>query len=62
MNKRITKLVKAARKVRMTEQEQYEQRVSFAYGSAKIENENVTRKMVVEAAHNSPKSTIGKAG
>ena len=50
MNKRLSKLVEQARKVRMTEPQRFEQRVSFAFGTAKIENDDVTREMVIEAA------------
>ena len=50
MNRRLSKLVEQARKVRMTEPQRFEQRISFAFGTAKIENDDVTREMVVEAA------------
>ncbi|WP_084658882.1 hypothetical protein [Pseudooceanicola batsensis] len=50
MNKRLNELVNFARTVRMSEPQKFEQRVSFAYGTANIENENVTREMVQKAA------------
>lgn len=50
MNAALEKLVEHARKVRMTEPQKTEQRISFAFGTAHIENENVTREMVVRAA------------
>lgn len=46
----IERLLSAARKVRMSEPEKREQRISFAFGTAKIENDDVTKEMVVEAA------------
>ena len=39
-----------ARTYRMTPEEEHEQRISFAYGNAKIENDRVTREMVEQAA------------
>ncbi len=50
MNASLERLVERARSVRMTEPQKAEQRISFAFGTAKIENENVTREMVVQAA------------
>ena len=46
----IEKLIEQARKIQMTEPQRVEQRISFAYGTAKIENDNVTREMVASAA------------
>ncbi len=50
MTKDLKKLVEAARRVSMSEKDKEEQRRSFAYGSAKIENDDVTRQMIDEAA------------
>jgi len=50
MSKSIEQLVKMAKQVRMSEPQKLQQRVSFAYGTAFIENENVTREMVEKAA------------
>ena len=50
MNISLQKLVESARGVRMTEPQKTEQRISFAFGTTKIENENVTREMVERAA------------
>ena len=50
MTGELEKLLNAARKVKMSEADREEQRRSFAYGSAKIENEDVTRQMIDEAA------------
>lgn len=50
MTHALSRLVAAASKVTMTQQEREEQRISFAYGSAKIENERVTEQMVRDAA------------
>ncbi len=46
----IETLIDRARTVRMTPAEQEAQRRSFAYGNAKIENDDVTRAMVDQAA------------
>ena len=43
-------LLEKAKKVKMTEAEQEEQRRSFAYGNTKIENDLITREMIDEAA------------
>ncbi len=50
MNASLVRLIESARTVRMTEPQKVEQRISFAFGTTKIENENITRQMVVEAA------------
>lgn len=50
MSKSIDQLIQMAKKVRMSEPHKLQQRVSFAYGTAYIENENVTREMVEKAA------------
>jgi len=50
MTKDLEKLLEAARRVKMTEEDKEVQRRSFAYGSAKIENDDVTREMINEAA------------
>ena len=39
-------LIEKARKYKMTEEEQEEQRKSFAYGNAVIENHNITRELI----------------
>lgn len=46
----LAKLLEVARKITMTDAEREEQRISFAYGSAKIENDLVTEEMVRDAA------------
>ncbi len=43
-------LVEKAKSVKMTDEEKEEQRRSFAYGSAKIENDDITRQIIDEAA------------
>ncbi len=50
MGEELKKLVEAAKRVRMTGDEQEEQRRSFAYGNAGLENDRITRKMVDEQA------------
>lgn len=49
MTESLDKLLAQARDVRMSKPEIDEQRVSFAFGTAYIENENVTREMVERA-------------
>lgn len=56
MTKRLQELIEKAKSVRMSEADQEEQRRSFAYGNAHIENERVTRQMVDEAAERIRKS------
>ena len=50
MNDSLKRLLALADKVQMTDQDREKQRRSFAYGSARIENEHVTREMVDDAA------------
>ncbi|MEL7300493.1 MAG: hypothetical protein AAFM92_08940 [Pseudomonadota bacterium] len=48
MSEHLKELVERAKRVRMTSPERQAQRVSFAFGTANIENEDVTREMVEE--------------
>lgn len=48
----LNSLVEKSRSVQMTECDKEDQRRSFAYGSAKIENNNITKQMIDEAAQN----------
>jgi len=50
MGKELEKLLEAARRVRMTREQAEEQRRSFAYGNAGLENDLITREMVDEQA------------
>jgi hypothetical protein len=50
MNAGLRKLIDIARRIEMTPQQRERQRRSFAYGSAHIENDRVTRDMVNQAA------------
>ena len=50
MNHALSKLIRAASKVAMTDAEREEQRISFSYGSAKIENDLITEDMVRDAS------------
>jgi len=50
MSKELEKLLEDARSVQMTPAQKEEQRRSFAYGNAKLENEFVTREMIDDAA------------
>lgn len=46
MNESLKRLIEIAGRVEMTPQQREKQRLSFAYGSAVIENSQVTRQMV----------------
>jgi hypothetical protein len=50
MSKKLEALLKAARNVIMTAEEHEQQRRSFAFGNANIENERVTRETIDRAA------------
>jgi len=50
MSKELQQLIEAAKKVDMTPAQLEEQRRSFAFGNANIENERVTRETVAKAA------------
>lgn len=50
MNRSLDELLKRARNVRMSKQDSEAQRQSFAFGSAAIENEEITRETVRTAA------------
>jgi hypothetical protein len=59
MTNELQQLLEAARKIVMTDNDKEEQRRSFAYGSAKIENDDVTREMVDEAAERLGQKSYG---
>jgi predicted RNA-binding protein with PIN domain len=46
MGKDLEELIRAAKLITMSESDKEEQRRSFAYGSAKIENDDITREMI----------------
>jgi hypothetical protein len=46
MSKELQRLLEAARARRQKPEEDEQQRRSFAYGNAKIENDRITREMV----------------
>ena len=50
MSEDLTKLLEAARSVPFSEAQREEQRCSFAYGNARIENPLVTRQTIDEQA------------
>ena len=56
MTRNLQELIEKSRAIKMSESEQEEQRRSFAYGSAKIENSDITRGLIDEAA-----TRLGKA-
>jgi hypothetical protein len=47
--KELEQLVERARKIEMTPDQVTAQRQSFAYGNTHIENDRITRQMVIEA-------------
>jgi hypothetical protein len=49
MTEELSKLIEAARTRPVSEGEREAQRVSFAYGNAKIENDDITWEMVEDA-------------
>jgi len=50
MGEELIKLLEMAKSVEMTREEKEEQRQSFAYGNANIENERITRETVQREA------------
>ena len=50
LSNHLEKLLRAARSVRMNSDQKEEQRRSFAFGNAGLENELITREMVDEQA------------
>ena len=54
MSQELDRLLEMAKKVSMTPEEQEEQRRSFAYGNARIENDKITREMIDQAADSLP--------
>jgi Fic family protein len=56
MSEELDKLIAMAKNVKMTAEEQEEQRRSFAYGNARIENERITWDHIRKAAESIPKT------
>ncbi|MBI2057829.1 MAG: hypothetical protein HYT63_02505 [Candidatus Yanofskybacteria bacterium] len=50
MRKDLQELINQAKKIKMTEEELEEQRISWAYGNLKLARPNVTRQEIEEAA------------
>ncbi|WP_426123210.1 hypothetical protein [Pararhizobium sp. PWRC1-1] len=50
MSTELNELIEKARKIVMNDDHREEQRRSFAYGSAKIENDDITREIIDQAA------------
>lgn len=46
----LDRLIEAARKIEMSDEDREEQRRSFAFGNANIENPRVTRELVDQVA------------
>lgn len=58
MTNRLEQLLEDTRSVKMTPEQQEQQRRSFAYGNANIENERVTREMVDDAAEQLDRESV----
>lgn len=50
MTGNLQELIEKSRSVQMSELDEEQQRRSFAYGSAKIENNDITRELIDQAA------------
>jgi len=50
LTQNLDKLIERARAVQMTPAQREEQRLSFAYGNTKIENDLITRELIAEQA------------
>jgi hypothetical protein len=50
MSPELAELIERARKVEMTDEDREHQRISFAYGNTKFENDNITWDTVRKAA------------
>ncbi|MCA8834164.1 MAG: hypothetical protein K8953_03675 [Proteobacteria bacterium] len=50
MKHNLDKLIEDARKVKPTEQDIFDHKVSFVYGNLKIDDDTITREMVRDAA------------
>lgn len=62
MDKSLTELLEWSKKVAMTPQQQEDQRRSFAYGNAKIENDRITREMIDSEADAMAATKKAKSG
>ena len=62
MTAALEALIEKARTLTMTEAQLREQRISFVYGNTHIENERITREMVVEADAKVCLELEGRAG
>ena len=60
MSKELEKLLAMAKTVKMTPGEQEKQRRSFAYGNARIENDQITWEKINKAADSIPKPNNGR--
>ncbi len=61
MSEELQQLIEAAKKVDMTPAQLEEQRRSFAFGNANIENQRVTRETVARAAELLNRGKRGRA-
>jgi len=50
MSPELNSLIEMARRVKMTEDDRHEQKISFAYGNTKFENDDITWDTVRKAA------------
>lgn len=61
MTEALEALIAKAQKLKMTEGQLREQRLSFVYGNTHIENERITREMVAEADQRVSQEEASKA-
>ncbi len=57
MSRELQELIEKAKGFRMTSAEKEQQRISFAYGNVRFDNENITRETVVRASQNLKEQT-----
>jgi len=62
MSNQLSRLLEAAKRFMMDDEQREEQRRSFAFGNASIENERVTRETVDKAADELSSERSGERG
>ena len=62
MTEALDALIAKARKIKMTDGQLRQQRLSFVYGNTHIENERITREMVAQADEKVTSEEASKSG
>ena len=62
MNDKLDELIERAKKKEMTAAEKERQRRSWAYGTAKLENDDITRELIDQAAEDLSRSDKDGSG